>query len=57
MPPTWMIEELERERRERAEREERARVRIDAPPPPEHPETSREERGGVERGVVTIDVP
>lgn len=53
MPPTWMIEELERER---SEREERRRARIDVPAPPHRSEPPPEGGEPVPRGVVTIEV-
>jgi hypothetical protein len=56
VPPTWMIEKLERERRERMEREERARIWIEVPAPPPGSERPTQDDGGVQRGVVTIDV-
>jgi hypothetical protein len=52
VPPTWMIEELERLRREREE-QERPRLHIELPLAPEG--AHQIERQEAPRGVIVID--
>jgi hypothetical protein len=55
MLPTWMIEEMARERREREERQERERARlwIEEPACEERPERPEPARGSV---VIQIEI-